>query len=273
MARMRLWFGLCSLGLAVFVWAAPAQAVTTRWCIDCAEKGSQGKELRAALETLVHDRWSLDQMTQALKVAERNAKAFVGNFLAGPSSIILDIFRRVQEDRGMTVEAMSMMKEFDRQYPGYLEWLQYNEPESDFTAYEKLYRQNREAMATAMGRVDSARMDTLSEGEVIRQLQAEWKTTEGITQSIGMANKIALQQIKQNQRLQALLDTQIKLIGDVLLADNERDLALSEAIQDEEDEFNFKEAFGGLTKGGASAFDVKVEGLEGQSGSGQLHRP
>ena len=278
--RRLLWGlgALCAvvlLGLVLSVSPPKASAYSVHihyMCGHCARETSQLIQKATSIKQLVEDVRSFRTLFHQLKVAERNIKSFNKDFVRDIGNTILSLHRKVRHDGKMGDEMQAAMDEFSDKYPGYERWLEEREGREATQAYRTFQRDSRLAAAEAYAKVGMNRKDLESEGEVLRRLAEAAKTVDGQKEALDLANQIGLAQMKQNQRLQELIATQIDLVTKMQLADQEYQLQETLAKQQKEDEFSFTGALGELSNADKGAFDVNVQGLDGQSQAGRLLR-
>ena len=201
--------------------AAPVCAAATIVTGDASEATQllNYAQLLAQAQTLGEQ---LRAVTETLDIARRN----VAKLRSGWSETGQDLARLqalVSQGEHLAYTARNLDSAFAEKYPGYAQYVtQWLGSRGMAAKYDQWSRETRDSARAAL-RVAGAHAEELAtEAGTIRTLERAGSTVEGQLQAIQVAHQIALEQVRQTQKLRQLIMMQMQLEADFRAAEQDR---------------------------------------------------
>ncbi len=140
---------------------------------------------------------------------------------------LLKLAEALDKDGVIAYSAEAILDAFEEQYPGYEEYLKIEAPEwtpekqNEF--YKKWRKSARNNITGALEAMKKHHEDFATEEEVIAALQVQASSPEGRNQALQTANEIAIEQLRQMQKLRQMIMTQVNLQANYMAANLDKE--------------------------------------------------
>ena len=164
----------------------------------------------------------LRAMTDALEIARRNV-AKLGSGWSGATQDLVRLQALVSQGEHLAYTARDLDSAFAAKHPGYAQYAtQRLGPTGMAAKYDQWSRETRDSSKATL-RVAGVQSEELAtEAGTIRALERAGSTVEGQLQAIQVGHQIAVEQVRQTQKLRQLVMTQMQLEADYRATEQDR---------------------------------------------------
>ncbi len=167
----------------------------------------------------------IDQYRNMLENTESLEELF---WSEGMDSLV-DLADALDKDGVIAYSAAAIEELFNEQYPGYGEYLKMKAeewtPKKVAEFYEKWKETSRNNITGALEAINKHHEDFATEETLIDSLKIQAATPIGRKQALQTANEIAVEQLRQMQRLRQMIMTQINLQANYLAVEQDKNEA------------------------------------------------
>lgn len=243
-----------TIGTASLVAPPPAHAQLATVCVNCSQIWTQfmqyAQELNTAIQTAQTYATEVQQYQNMVQQGATLAMAPFSNAMQD----IRGLNALVSQGRQIAYSASNLQSDFKQNFPDFQNYLKQGVTWQDAqTEYGKWSDQTKDASLAAL-KAAGYQMNQITNGDeasIINELQNSSSTATGRMQAIQAGNAIAVEQVKQLQKLRQLMATQMQLQADtVAAAQGRRDM--ERAVQQNE------YATPAPTTGGTNPNDLKT---------------
>jgi P-type conjugative transfer protein TrbJ len=241
-------------GKASLVAPPPAHAQLATVCVNCSQIWTQFMQYAQELDTAITTAQTYANQVQQYENMVQQGLTLPNAAFSNAMQDIRGLNALVSQGRQIAYSTSNLQDQFKQSFPDYKNYLQQGVTWQDAqTQYGKWNDQTTDASLAAL-KAAGFQMNQITNGDeasVINALQQQSSSATGRMQAIQAGNAIAVEQVKQMQKLRQLMATQMQLQADTTAAAQGR-LKMQEAIQRNE------YAAPAPTTGGTNPNDLKT---------------
>jgi len=222
-----------TLGTAALVTPPPAHAQWAVVCTNCSTIFQQYMQYAQEIETAINTANTYANQIQQYENMVQQGLSLPNAAFSNAMQDIRGLNALVSQGRNIAYSASNLDSDFKKSFPDFQNYLQQGVTWQDAqTQYAKWNDQTSDASLAAL-KAAGFQMDEITNGDeasIINALQNQSNTAGGRMQAIQAGNAIAVEQVKQLQKLRQLMATQMQLQADSVAAAQGR-LKVQDALQ------------------------------------------
>lgn len=243
-----------TIGTASLVTAPPAHAQLATVCVNCSNIFEQFMQYAEELDTAISTANTYANQIKQYENMVQQGMTLPNAAFSNAMQDIRGLNALVAQGRNIAYSASNLQSQFKQAFPDFKSYLKQGVTWQDAqTQYAKWNDQTTDASLAAL-KAAGYQMNEITHGDeasIINALQQQSNGAGGRMQAIQAGNAIAVEQVKQLQKLRQLMATQMQLQADTVAAAQGR-LKMQEAIQQNE------YATPAPTTGGTNPNDLKT---------------
>jgi len=222
-----------TIGTVGMVAPPPAHAQLATVCVNCSQIWTQFMQYAQELDTAITTAQTYANQVQQYENMVQQGLTLPNAAFSHAMQDIRGLNALVAQGRQIAYSTSNLQSQFKQNFPDFQNYLKQGVTWQDAqTQYAKWSDQTSDASLAAL-KVAGVQMNQVTNGDeasVIRALQHQSSSAQGRMQAIQAGNAVAIEQVKQLQKLRQLMATQMQLQADTVAAAQGR-LKMQEAIQ------------------------------------------